>query len=180
MPNQTNLTGRWAGLYYQHDHARPIAAEFVQEGARLTGRMTDGVPDHELSVFEYAAESGLPPGADETIVERLRTLFPDAPESSIRFVTHLPPESTLDGAIRGETVSFLKTYEGPHYGGFTVGDKIVGNAIENHSVHYEGRVSPDGEAIEGRWWIDPPPGSPGGRLEGPFTLQRARPGAVAP
>src|SRR3954469_13969641 len=99
-----------------------------------------------------AFEAGLPPGADEQIVARLRAAFPDAPASPIRYLTHLPPGSALEGRVNGTTVSFLKPYQGTHYEGFAVGDRLVGHRTDDHSVHYEGRLSGDGSEIEGRWW----------------------------
>jgi hypothetical protein len=79
-----NVTGRWAGNYFQHGRPRPIVADLVQAGERLTGSMRDGVTDSESSVTELASEAGLPPGGDEQIVDRLRRMFPDAPATPIR------------------------------------------------------------------------------------------------
>ena len=90
----------------------------------------------------------------------------------IRFVTHLPPESVLEGSVRGTTVTFLKTYRGTHFGGYEIGDRLVGHRIESHAVHYSGRVSRDRLEIEGKWWIDSAPESMIRRTEGSFTLRR--------
>jgi hypothetical protein len=100
MPSNMNLTGRWDGDYYQHDRPHPILAELVQAGEQLTGSMRDGETDTASSVFDVAFEAGLPPGADEQIVARIREAFPDAPATPIRYVTHLPPESDLVGWVR--------------------------------------------------------------------------------
>jgi hypothetical protein len=167
-----DLTGWWDGSYYQHDRAHPISAELVQTGEHLTGSMRDEETDASSSVFDVAFEAGLPPGADEQIVARLREAFPDAPATPIRYLTHLPSESALEGSIRGSSLSFLKTYQGTHYGGFAIGDRLVGHLTENHAVHYRGELSADGSEIEGRWWIDPPPESRERRTEGSFTLRR--------
>jgi hypothetical protein len=172
MPREGDLTGQWDGSYYQHDRPHPISAELVQVGEHLTGSMRDGETDTTSSVFDLAFEAGLPPGADEQIVARLREAFPDAPATPIRYLTHLPPESALEGRVRGTSLYFLKTYQGTHYGGFAVGDRLVGHRTESHSVHYGGKLIPDGSEIEGRWWIDPPPGSGERRIEGSFTLRR--------
>jgi len=53
----------------------------------------------------------------------------------------------LDGIRRGHQVRFTKTYEGPQY--------------PNHSVEYEGTLTPDFLEIEGRWFI---PGNWAGRF----------------
>jgi hypothetical protein len=173
MPRETNnITGLWAGDYWQHGRPQPIVANLVQEGERLTGSMRDGVTDKEYSVTELAFEAGLPPGGDEQIVDRLRKMFPDAPATEIRYVTHLPPESALEGSVKGAEVYFKKTYEGTHYGGYQIGDKLVGYQNAAHVVHYGGRVSSNGEEIDGKWWIENTLGH-GPRLgEGSFTLRR--------
>lgn len=172
MSNDANLTGEWVGEYYQHGDPHPIEASLVQDGERLTGAMRDGETDSESTVFKVAADAGLPPGADERIEADLRAMFPDARAEPIRFITHLPPESSLEGSVKGDRVQLLKRYQGAHYGGYRVGDKLVGHRIEDHSVQYGGRLSPDGLEIEGRWWIDPIAGAGGHRTEGSFTLRR--------
>jgi len=172
MSRETNLTDRWVGNYFQHGRPRPIMADLVQAGERLTGSMRDGVTESECSVTEVAVEAGLPPGGDEQIVDRLRRMFPDAPATEVRYVTHLPPDSALEGWVKGLEVYFLKAYEGTHYGGYQIGDKLVGFEKAAHVVHYGGRVSSDGEEIEGKWWIEDTPGHGPRLAEGSFTLRR--------
>jgi hypothetical protein len=70
-------------------------------------------------------------------------------------------------------VSFLKTYQGTSFGGYQVGNQLVGFQKSDHEVHYEGRLSPDGLVIEGRWWIDANPVEAIPRAEGLFRLRRA-------
>jgi len=172
MSRDTNVTDRWVGHYILHGEPWPIAAELVQTGDRLSGSMTDDVTDKEYSVTEVALEAGLPPGGDEQIVDRLRRMFPDAPATEVRYITHLPSDSTLNGWVRALEVYFLKTYDGTHYGGYQIGDKLVGFEKESHAVHYGGRVSSDGREIEGKWWIENSPGDGTRRAEGSFTLRR--------
>ncbi len=168
----SNLTGRWIGYYEQGGRKHPIFADLVQEGDNLTGSMRDGEPDRDYSLFEIAAEAGLPPGADEQIHANLRALIPDAPAGSIRYITHLPPDSHLEGRRNERVVSFVKSYLGTTYSGYKVGDKMLGTKKEGHDVHYEGKLSSDGLEIEGRWWIDPDPNHGTRRAEGLFTLRR--------
>src|SRR4051794_39328684 len=97
MIDEIDLTGTWVGEYYQHDRAHPIAATLIQAGESLSGKMKDGEPDQDMSVTEVTTDSG----EDERIVARLRQLFPDAPAAPVRFVSHLAPESTLEGCVRG-------------------------------------------------------------------------------
>ena len=173
-----DLTGDWVGVYYQGGAERPIHARLIQRGDRLTGSMRDGQPDIESSVFDLAVGAGLPPGADEQIEAQLRQAIPDAPAGPIRYITHLPPDSALDGRVEGRTVAFRKTYLGAHFGGYRLGDKLVGFQKDEHHVEYEGRLSPDGTTIEGRWWIDPDPDSRGTRTVGEFELCRVESGSA--
>ena len=172
MFRELNLAGRWTGSYCQQGRAQPIEADLVQAGESLTGSMKDGVTDKEYSVTEVAIEAGMPPGGDEQIVDRLRRMFPDAPATEVRYVTHLPPDSALEGWVRGLEVYFKKTCEGAHYGGYLIGDKLVGYQNAVHVVHYGGRISSDGQEIEGKWWIEETPGDGPRRAEGTFTLER--------
>jgi hypothetical protein len=172
MTREPNVTGRWVGNYFQHGRPQSIVADLVQAHQRLTGSMRDRETDFEYSITEWANEAGLPPGGDEQIVDRLRLMFPDAPATPIRYVMHLPPDSELEGWVKGPEVSFLKFYMGDQYGGYLIGDSVVGFQHAAHVVHYTGRLSTDGEAIEGRWWIDPTPGRGARRTEGSFTLRR--------
>jgi hypothetical protein len=174
MTSPVTLTGRWVGHYLQGGKEYPIMADLVQSGEWLSGSMRDGCPDREAGVFEAAAEAGLPPGADEQIVAKLRELVPDAPAAPIRYVSHLPSESVLEGRFSDRTVYFLKTYQGTSFGGFKVGNRLVGTERAGHAVHYEGQLRLDGLVIEGRWWIEPDPEAGIPRSEGQFTLRRAR------
>ena len=172
MADTPNLTGLWAGEYSQHSRTSPISAELEQSGEDLSGTMRDGVTDRDQSLFEVAAEAGLAPGEDERISAELRALFPDAPTAPIRHVSHLPEESRLEGRVDGSVVYFLKTYQGSHSSGFQVGDTLVGVEVPNHSVHYRGKLSPDGQELEGKWWIDANPEFSTPRIQGSFSLRR--------
>jgi hypothetical protein len=182
-----SLTGRWTGYYVERGEEYPITADLLEDGGRLSGFMYDGRTDRDLSVFQATAEAGLPPGADEQIEAKLRGMVPDAPAGPIRYVTHLPPNSTLQGRRTGQTVCLVKTYQGTTFGGYRVGDHLVGIRKAGHDVHYEGQCSPDGQVIEGRWRIDADPVNRTPGAEGLFHLRRseasetagAQPGPVA-
>jgi hypothetical protein len=117
-------------------------------------------------------EAGLPPGADELIDAKLRSLLPDAGREPIRWVSHVPADSVLEGRCDGEVVSFTKTYMGSSFSGYRVGDKMVGAEAEGHEVFYQGQLSPDGSVIEGRWWIDSDSDRGTRRAQGLFVLRR--------
>ncbi|MCI0462627.1 MAG: hypothetical protein L0Z62_37230 [Gemmataceae bacterium] len=178
MSEALNVSGRWVGHYTQRDRPHPIEAMLRQDGLRLSGWMRDGETQFERSVFEAAAEAGLAPGDDEKIVAQLREAVPDSANATIRSVSQLPSDSLLAGGVKGQRVWWLKTYQGVEFGGFRVGEKYVGVQVTNPEVHYEGTVSGDGTAIEGRWWIDPRPEQGTRYTEGTFVLHR-RSGAAA-
>jgi hypothetical protein len=167
-----DLTGRWVGHYRLHDEPHSIAADLIQSGDRLSGRMRDHVTSHECSVFQATASAGLPPGADEQITASLRELVPEAGNSPIRYIWTVPAESLLEGSVKGESVYFLKTYEGTCFGGYRVGEKLVGEESAAHSVHYSGQLDPDGLVIEGKWWIEANRERQTPRTEGHFNLRR--------
>src|SRR5262249_42677146 len=156
----------------QRDQRREIVAELSQDGDDLTGSMRDLQTEFELSVFEMAVEGGLPPGADEQIVSLLRKRFPDQAAAPIRVAMTLPAESVLERTVGGRTVYFLKVYQGEAFSGYRIGTRREGRTLENHSVHYRGQLSADGQFIEGTWWIDADPRHRTPRAEGTFRLQR--------
>lgn len=172
MSRTHDVSGNWSGVYYQHGTPHPIEAELEQTANRVAGTMRDGHTERELSIFDLASESGLPPGADEQIVARLHEMFPDRPEAPIRYISRLPSHSRLTGEVKDNVISFIKTYEGEHLGGFRMGDTILGFEKTQHEVHYQGRIDLDGLTIEGNWWIEADESRK--RVgEGSFALSRA-------
>jgi hypothetical protein len=157
MPVMLDLTGRWSGYYSQHDHERPITLELDQDGARLTGTMHDRCTSIRTSLAELAMEEGLPPGADERITASIRAAYPDAPPDPIQAEVQLPPHSTIEGELDGRSIRFLKTYHGPHFAGYRIGEVRLGVLGADQEVQFLGRVSPGGDEIEGRWRFPGPP-----------------------
>jgi hypothetical protein len=172
MASETNVTGRWVGAYYQYDRPHAITLEIVQEGETLTGSMSDGEPESSLTVEQFATLAGLPLGGDEQIVSRLRENFPDAPAGQVYYISQLAPESTVEGWVRDRSVYFLKRYAGESFGGFKIGEMVVGQRVPAHSVHYSGKLSTAGTQIEGNWWIEGDAESGARRAEGSFLVRR--------
>ena len=143
----------------------------MHDGDRIHGLMTDEDTTTERSLYDLAAAAGLPPGADEKLDEHIRKLIPNAPKGPISAHTVLPKASTLEGAITGPFVRFTKTYRGESTHSYRVGDRSLDTKIAGHSVEYSGRLSPDGNAISGRWTILDP-NSPRGIVDGLFELRR--------
>jgi hypothetical protein len=175
MPSSVNVTGHWNGFYSQYDRSHPISADLVQSGDRLTGQMRDEETDSDCSLSEMATRAGLPPGADEQILARLRDMVPDSSGKPVRYASHLPPTSRLEGQVRGQSISFIKKYQGVSFSGFRVGDRLVGVENRAHAVHYQGRLSDDGTEIEGQWWIEADRQHGTVRTEGRFVLRRQPP-----
>jgi hypothetical protein len=173
MPELSGLTGHWVGHYMQRNQPHPIVADLVDNGGQLSGTMRDGEPDNECSVFDAAAYAGLPPGADEQIEAGLRRMLPDSAGAAIRYVSHLPEDSVIEGRRSWLSVSFVKRYQGVSFGGYRVGDKILGIQDDGHSVRYQGELNSDGSAIEGRWSIDADPAKGSRGADGTFVLRRA-------
>ncbi len=175
MPKTLDLTGRWAGYYTQHDERRSISAELVQDGEELSGSMSDECTHFEISIPDLVMQEGLPPGADEQIVERIRSAHPEAGDAPIRAESDLPSDSVVRGEVDGKVVQFLKTYQGDHLAGLRIGESWVGAKITGHQVFYRGQVSTDGSEIEGRWRVSAAASGPlqGARIEGGFLLKRS-------
>jgi hypothetical protein len=167
-----NVTGHWTGHYLQRDEQRPITADLIQTGDRLTGTMSDGHTDQESTLFDLALAAGLPPGSDEQLELKIRGAFPKTPIGPVRYVSHLPSNSLLEGRCKNQVISFIKTYQGACFSGYRAGDQVIGVEKDGHAVHYEGRFSADGLEIDGRWWIDADREHGAPRTEGLFSLRR--------
>jgi hypothetical protein len=126
--------------------ALPIAS--AKEGTRsLTGRWAGTYFYSSGNRIEFRA----------SLEEREGNVLGRTTEPNVR-IFRMSPEffADLKGQVVGDSVRFVKTYDG------------TGGA--RHSVVYEGRLSPDGTTIEGRWSI-------GGCLfltlaSGPFSMRR--------
>ncbi|HEU5115381.1 MAG TPA: hypothetical protein VFT74_01755 [Isosphaeraceae bacterium] len=169
-----NLSGHWKGYYTQSDQERPIEVEFSQDGGRLSGRMEDACTEFRASLAEMVVEEGLSPGTDERIVDSIRASFPDMPMGPIQSEIRLSKQSSVEGQVRGPSIRFQKTYEGPHFAGYRIGDIRLGVLGQDQKVEYLGRLSQDGREIEGRWHLsDHPHPLWHARCEGGFYLCRA-------
>jgi hypothetical protein len=172
------LTGRWIGFYLQEGKESPITADFLEAEDRLSGFMYDGQPDKDFTLSQTIAEAGLPSATEEQLEAKLREMVPDAPTDPIRYVSHLPTNSILQGRRTSRAVYFLKSYQGASFAGYRIGEHLIGVQQSNHQVHYEGEISADGRFLEGRWWIEPDlaQGTPG--TEGRFSLPRTESGEI--
>jgi hypothetical protein len=169
-----SLTGEWRGHYSQYDQCHRIAATLLQEGSRISGRMSDVDTVTEQSLYDAVARAGYPPGTDEQIAERIRQQHPTGDNGPITTRSVLPKESILEGTVSGEFVRFRKRYQGESFHSFQVGDKEIGHTTPGHAVEYSGRFSVDGSTISGQWRIHEP-GAARGCLKGGFELRRVLP-----
>ncbi len=175
MSKTVDLSGHWTGFYSHHNRPRPISADLSHSGESLQGTMNDEVTDFEDSVSELAMEEGLPPGADEQIVEKIRSLCPEAPLEPVRAAFHLPSDSKVEGEVQGRSVLFRKTYLGQYFAGFRIGEIRVGKLGEDQEVQYLGTLSSDGNEIQGQWQVLDEDDVPLQRTRGSFVLRRAEP-----
>lgn len=167
-----DLSGRWEGFVMQHGRRRPITADLRQEGGYLAGTMNDAENLFESSVAELAMEEGLPPGADEQIVEQVRSLCPGGGRLPVRAEVFVPADSDVEGEVVGDAVRFRKRYHGLFFAGYRVGEVRIGVTGEDQEEQYRGRLSPDGTEIEGRWALPNSPAKGLMRIEGGFVLRR--------
>jgi hypothetical protein len=154
------MSGRWAGVYFEFDEARPIEAEFEQDGSRLVGSMTDARVEFDVPLVDALARSGWRAESLRYVEGVLRRKFPEMPEGEIRHVATLPARSTIRGRVAGRLVRFRKRYEGPTAVGVRVGDWSVLEARAAQPVRYRGELSEDEARLEGNWAI-PAPGLAG-------------------
>jgi hypothetical protein len=169
-------SGHWSGRY-EHDtptqagRAFPIHATIEESGGRIVGLMSDEVTNFAFTlgkVLDNARSMGQTPApVYDAILER----HPDAiVESS------LPATSTLRGRLRGEALTFVKTYEGAGQTWFRAGGRTFASQVRpRHQVHYAGRFDAALGVIEGTWEICQP--GPFGRFlrrlgTGTFYLAR--------
>jgi hypothetical protein len=185
---QQSLTGPWQGYYVQNGSRRPICAALTQEGEVLTGSMRDADTVHEETWSDAYTRVGLPPTRKEELTQRVRRWVlgtsaaaagdsnpTDNPKEAapMKTVAILPQASRLQGTVRGNTLEFVKTYQGAYYEGVDVGDRGAGQAKYDHSVAYTGELSADQDTITGRWIIYQE-SVPNGFIDGDFVLQRKK------
>ena len=135
-----SLTGEWHGHYSQQDMQKRIVATLTQDGDRTFGGMTDLDTVTEQSLYDAVAGTGLPPGTDEQIAERLRKVIPNTGTGPITTRSILPEESKLEGTVSGEFVRFTKSYQGESFHSYEIGDEGIGQTTPGHSVEYSGRL----------------------------------------
>ena len=170
MPTR-DLSGRWRGFYSQHGHKRPISAVIQQDGEAISGQMNDELTEFGAPIAEMAMEEGLPPGADEQIVEQVDPL-PLGVDREGPGGGGSPSRLLAGRRGRRRRRSVLKTYQGPFFAGYRVGDVRVGIAGQDQEVHYRGLLNADGDEIEGQWLLTGEPKQGIVRTEGRFLLRR--------
>ncbi len=159
-------SGRWSG-HYHHDapqHAGrtfPIHATLRQVGGRIEGVMSDEITAFATplgKVIDQVESKGM------VVLPLLIGMIREHPETIIE--TRLPTDSVLRGRLRGDVVSFTKTYEGPQSTRFRTAVATLASAVRpSHRVRYSGVFDPARGVIEGTWAI-PRPG-PFGWLQRP-------------
>ncbi|RYG45618.1 hypothetical protein EON79_12210 [bacterium] len=131
-------------------HDFPIEAHFAVSGDHLTGTMTDLQPVKEFPyeiLFERTKATLRPRdrAIGKIVIERY-------PGTIVR--SELPPESDLDGRVRGREATWMKTYRG---------DQVTTSLIPGRPPHetraggvgilYRGTLSEDGQTLKGTWEV---------------------------
>lgn len=168
---EVTLTGDWQGHYTQHGSRHRLLARLTQQGPRFTGEMTDLDNVTVQSLFDFVADAGMQPGADEQLEGQIRQMLPEAGPGPITTRSILPWSSRLTGTVQGPFVRFIKTYDGEAWHGYEIDETGIGQRQPAHPVEYSGRLSPDGNMISGLWTIYHQDSSRG-CIDGGFTLQR--------
>jgi len=154
---------------------RRITAEFTHDASRLLGFMSDACTRIEGNVSDLMVEQQMPPGTDERIVARIRSMCPGLDAYPVKTLIEIPPLSTIVGQVERTRVEFRKTYRGEFFAGYQVGDRRIGLRGTDQEVIYHGRLNADGTEITGRWRVENigKAGSFSHRSTGSFVLRRA-------
>jgi hypothetical protein len=146
-----DLAGDWVGAYIDpryEDGVFPIRAKFELVGSRIKGTMID-----ERTVVTESLESvmGTVPldSSDRPSWDLFLQRFPDAV-----LTTQLPIDSYLQGATRGNTISFNKDYVGSQEATWSaVGLKTVTETLKSLPIVYQGNLDATGTEIRGTWTV---------------------------
>jgi hypothetical protein len=176
LRDRHGISGPWAGHYHydsptQAGRPYPIAATFWQVGGRIEGAMTDAVTDTAYGlqkVVDNAEAMGL---VAAYVYKRMLRRHPGA-----IMEMSLPSGSVIHGRVRGDVVSFTKTYEGSYAIHLRDAGSTLGSVVRpRHRVNYSGVFDVARGLIEGTWEIRRP--GPFGRFlprlgTGTFSLAR--------
>jgi hypothetical protein len=143
--------------------------------------MNDACTVIEGSVGDLVVEQRMPPGSDERIVARIRSMCPGLEKLPVRTLVEIPPLSTIVGRVQEARIEFVKTYRGEHFAGYQVGDRRIGLRGTDQEVLYQGLLNGSGTEIHGRWQVASirKAGSFSHRSTGTFVLRRVTPMAPA-
>lgn len=167
----TSLNGNWEGHYQQYNVRFRIAAEIIQEGSTVSGRMRDLNNNTGRSLREFFMEAGLPPEAEARLEQDIRNMIPNASDEAIVVRSILPPFAILSGNIEGDRVIFTKVYQGESIQRYEIGDQAIAFSTPSHEIEYSGQLSNDRMKITGKWTIYQED-APGGFIDGSFELSR--------
>lgn len=170
------IEGHWTGHYVQDfPGARAggqfaIEAWFEEEGQVLRGRMIDLQTTAESLYSEAVQAEKQSMSWYQRLCSKIYvTLYPGC-----IFRTTLYPESTLEGTVDGNQVSFTKTYAGLCESAVVNerSEKVV--KFQNPRIQYQGTLCDDGNLIQGSYVL--PSGRPNPERQ-TFELRRVVDGA---
>ncbi|MEI7987359.1 MAG: hypothetical protein WCI55_17185 [Armatimonadota bacterium] len=175
-----NLTGTWEGHYFQNwiqggsaemdetsDYAFAIHLEIVENDGQFTGRMRDVRTSWSINMDKALSVSNAS-WFQKTIVK----LF--YPMRSVVTIGHeLPTNSSIEGKLDGQMVSFKKSYEGASRQLFDAAGRERITLKEPEPVYYFGTLNDDGNLMEGKFVVgNPNDNRP--EAQGLFRLRRSR------
>jgi hypothetical protein len=147
-------SGRWSG-HYHHDAPRhagrtfPIHATLRHVGGRIEGMMSDEVTEFAYplgNVIDQVESDG------RAVLPLFKGMILRHPDTIVE--TRLPTDSVLRGRLRGDFVSFTKTYEGPKSTRYRTAVATLASSVRpGHRVRYSGVFDPALGVIEGTWAI---------------------------
>jgi hypothetical protein len=136
--------------------------------------MTDSCTEYEGSVADLMLEQDMPPGFDERVVARIRSMCPGLEAFPVRTLVELPPLSIIEGEVEDRQIRFLKTYQGEFFAGYRVGDRRVVVRGMDQEVQFHGVLNVSATEIVGSWRLEGirQAGSFSHRSTGAFLLRR--------
>ncbi len=152
MAGRFSMGGDWAGHYVSHYTERPegpvfgVTARLVEVAGAFNGTMVDLEPSYEVPLNSYLLRMEL---EDQ---RRARAYLESFKNITVRMT--LPQRARIDGRWNNGSIEFVKRYEGAQtIEWLSEGKVITIQKVENHCVHYQGRLNPQGDVLDGKWRV---------------------------
>ncbi|MGC4047290.1 MAG: hypothetical protein QM758_26115 [Armatimonas sp.] len=163
---------QWDGYYEQDGQKYYFRAELEHTKHRFRGNIIDKEPTYSrLVIEEYMDLSLIPPSEQLAYKRKIAQSLGCAETDTIEVSREQTDRSFVDGDIKNNAVSFVKTYEsGVVITIFTDRHKTR-HETKPYSILYEGTLSEDGNQITGKWFLHEKAADL--LLEGTFAMNRS-------